>query len=80
MASADISPEASVPLYAGQPICATLTIHTSFHWGSSAGDSERRYMMQFDVEEMIRDWLVSGRKRGDFAAMVGSCDPLDSNR
>lgn len=25
-------------------------------------------MMRFDVEEMVRDWLVSGRKRGDFAA------------
>jgi len=27
-------------------------------------------MMRFDVEEMVREWLVSGRKRGDFAARV----------
>ncbi|KAJ7285957.1 trafficking protein particle complex subunit 10 [Mycena rebaudengoi] len=56
-------------LYAGQPISAILTIHTSFHWGSSVNDKERTYMMRFDVEEMVREWLVSGRKRGDFAAM-----------
>jgi hypothetical protein len=57
-------------LYAGQPIHAILSIHTSFHWGTSAGEKERKYLMQFDVEEMIKDWLVCGRKRGDFAAMV----------
>lgn len=57
-------------LYAGQPIPALLTIHTSFHWGSNVNDKDRAYMMRFDVEEMVREWLVSGRKRGDFAAMV----------
>ncbi|KAG6918038.1 hypothetical protein DXG01_016893 [Tephrocybe rancida] len=61
----------SLPLYAGQPISATLSIHTSFHWGSSVGDKERRYMLRYDVEEMVRDWLVSGPKRGDFAAADG---------
>ncbi|KAK7014963.1 trafficking protein particle complex subunit 10 [Favolaschia claudopus] len=55
-------------LYAGQPIPALLTVHTSFHWGSSVNDTQRAYMMRFDVEEMVREWLVSGRKRGDFAA------------
>ncbi|KAF7304837.1 hypothetical protein MKEN_01197800 [Mycena kentingensis (nom. inval.)] len=55
-------------LYAGQPIPAILTVHTSFHWGSSVNDKTRSYMMRFDVEEMVRDWLVSGRKRGDFPA------------
>ncbi|KAF7322882.1 hypothetical protein HMN09_00067600 [Mycena chlorophos] len=30
--------------------------------------AQRKYMLRFDVEEMVRDWLVSGRKRGDFAA------------
>ena len=58
------------PLYAGQPIDALLTIHTSFHWGS---DRDRQYLMQFDVEEMVRDWLVSGKKRGDFLAKVSCC-------
>ncbi|CAK5277454.1 unnamed protein product, partial [Mycena citricolor] len=55
-------------LYAGQPIPALLSISTSFHWGSSSTDKDRTFMMRFDVEEMVRDWLVSGRKRGDFPA------------
>ncbi|KAG6836752.1 hypothetical protein H0H93_003831 [Arthromyces matolae] len=61
----------SLPLYAGQPLSAMLSIHTSFHWGSSAGDKERRYTLRYDVEEMVRDWLLSGPKRGDFAAGDG---------
>src|SRR6202035_1993974 len=58
------------PLYAGQPISALMTIQTSFHWGLSAGDKDHKYMMRFDIEEMVADWLVCGRKRGDFAARV----------
>ena len=27
-------------------------------------------MLRFDVEEMVREWLVSGQKRGDFSAAV----------
>ncbi|KAJ6630673.1 trafficking protein particle complex subunit 10 [Mycena sp. CBHHK59/15] len=68
LVSPSVSSEGS-PLYAGQPISAVLSIHTSFHWGSSVNDKERSFMMRFDVEEMVREWLVSGRKRGDFAAM-----------
>ncbi|GLB35442.1 putative trafficking protein particle complex subunit 10, TRAPPC10 [Lyophyllum shimeji] len=64
--------QAALPLYAGQPISARLTINTSFHWGSSAGNKERRYMLRYDVEEMVRDWLVSGPKRGDFLATDNS--------
>ncbi|THH18490.1 hypothetical protein EW146_g2511 [Bondarzewia mesenterica] len=56
------------PLYAGQPISATLTVHTSFHWGTRESGNVRCYRMRFDIEEMVRDWLVSGRKRGDFEA------------
>lgn len=26
--------------------------------------------MRYDVEERVKDWLVSGRKRGDFVAKV----------
>ncbi|KAG6825950.1 hypothetical protein H0H92_001746 [Tricholoma furcatifolium] len=59
----------TVPLYAGQPLSATICIHTSFHWGSDAGDKKQRYMLRYDLEEMVRDWLVSGPKRGDFTAM-----------
>jgi len=60
------------PLYAGQPISAMLTITTSFHWGENRTCSNRRYMLRFDVEEMVKEWLVSGRKRGDFSATDGS--------
>lgn len=38
--------------------------------------------MRFDVEEMVREWLVSGRKRGDFAARVSEfveCDNIVSS-
>ncbi|KAG5354260.1 hypothetical protein C0989_003777 [Termitomyces sp. Mn162] len=59
------------PLYAGQPMSATISIRTSFHWGSGAGNKEHRYMLRYDVEEMVRDWLVSGPKRGDFTAADG---------
>ncbi|KAI0319372.1 trafficking protein particle complex subunit 10 [Amylostereum chailletii] len=59
-----------LPLYAGQPVSANLTIQTSLHWGS--GDRSRKsYRLRFDVEELIRDWLVSGRKRGDFEVKDG---------
>ncbi|KIM80718.1 hypothetical protein PILCRDRAFT_821974 [Piloderma croceum F 1598] len=58
------------PLYAGQPISAILAITTSFHWGESENRSKRRYMLRFDLEEMVKEWLVSGRKRGDFSATV----------
>ncbi|KAG5732737.1 Trafficking protein particle complex subunit 10 [Termitomyces sp. T112] len=59
------------PLYAGQPMSATISIRTSFHWGSGVGNKEHRYMLRYDVEEMVRDWLVSGPKRGDFTAADG---------
>lgn len=55
-------------LYAGQPISAVLNIHTSFHWGFD--DKDQTYIMRYNVEDMARDWLVSGPKRGDFVAMV----------
>lgn len=59
------------PLYAGQPISALLTIHASFHWGMKRDSSRKSYQMRFDVEEMVRDWLIGGRKRGDFEVTVG---------
>lgn len=57
-------------LYAGQPISANLTIHTSFHWGSTPSDTDKKYLLRFNIEEMVREWLVSGPKRGDFIAKV----------
>ncbi|KIY62833.1 hypothetical protein CYLTODRAFT_494376 [Cylindrobasidium torrendii FP15055 ss-10] len=59
--------------YAGQAVPVKLGIRTSFNWDASAESdpSERQYQMQYDVEEMVRDWLVSGRKKGDFIAKDG---------
>jgi len=57
------------PLYAGQPIPALLSIQTSFHW-TKHETGRKSYQMRFDVQEMVRDWLISGRKRGDFEAEV----------
>lgn len=65
-----ISAVKDAALYAGQPITATLSVHSSFHWGTSANDKERKYVMQYDVEEMVKEWLVSGKKRGTFIATV----------
>ncbi|KDR81848.1 hypothetical protein GALMADRAFT_240099 [Galerina marginata CBS 339.88] len=59
-------------LYAGQPLSAHLTIHSSFHWGSNPSDTNKRYLLRFNIEEMVRDWLVSGPKRGDFVAKDGA--------
>ncbi|KAF7793103.1 hypothetical protein EIP86_004211 [Pleurotus ostreatoroseus] len=58
------------PLYAGQPIAATLSVTTSFHWAPSEDSHNKSYLMRFDVE-MTKNWLVSGRKRGDFVARDG---------
>lgn len=58
------------PLYAGQPISANLTIFTTYHWGLSPSDTYRQYILRFNIEEMVREWLVSGPKRGDFVAKV----------
>ncbi|KAH9966604.1 trafficking protein particle complex subunit 10 [Russula dissimulans] len=60
------------PLYAGQPIPALLSIQTSFHWGTKQEMGRKSYQMRFNIEEMVRDWLISGRKRGEFEAEDGS--------
>ncbi|TRM61873.1 trafficking protein particle complex subunit 10 [Schizophyllum amplum] len=65
-AAEDASEES--PFYAGQPLSALITVRTSFHWSDKPRDSDRQYTLRFDLEEMTQDWLVSGRKRGDFAA------------
>ena len=56
-------------MYAGQPVLAQVVIHNSFHWGS-VGYENPEFRMRYDVEERVKDWLVSGRKRGDFIAKV----------
>ena len=58
------------PLYAGQPISALLTIQTSFHWAPPEDTKVESYLMRYDIEDLISDWLVSGCKRGDFVAKV----------
>ena len=66
----EIAPDTKPSLYAGQPISANLTIKTSFHWGVNQSDPTLRYALRFNIEEMVREWLVSGPKRGDFVATV----------
>lgn len=65
-------PAKALDLFAGQPIHAILTIRTSFHWAPIEDSDTQTYHMRFDVEEMSKDWLVSGRKRGDFVAVVSN--------
>ncbi|KAF8638821.1 hypothetical protein AX17_001879 [Amanita inopinata Kibby_2008] len=57
--------------YAGKPIPACLSIHTSFHWCVNDGDPGQQYKIRFDVEELVKDWLISGQKRGNFIAKDG---------
>ncbi|KAI0636805.1 trafficking protein particle complex subunit 10 [Trametes polyzona] len=59
------------PLYAGQPISALLTVQTSFHWSPPEDNKVDSYLMRYDIEDLTQDWLVSGRKRGDFVAKDG---------
>lgn len=55
--------------FAGQPIRAILSIHISFRWsGQEARDSEFR--LRFNVEEMLKHWLISGQRQGEFIAKV----------
>ncbi|KAF8559837.1 hypothetical protein OG21DRAFT_1453301 [Imleria badia] len=61
------SPEKSAPIYAGQPITGTLSIRTSLHWGD-AESKRQKYILRYDIEERIKDWLVCGQKRGEFIA------------
>ncbi|KAI8998488.1 trafficking protein particle complex subunit 10 [Trametes punicea] len=69
--SMEKSEKRALPLYAGQPISALLTVHTSFHWAPPEDTKVESYMMRYDIEDLTQDWLVSGRKRGDFLAKDG---------
>ncbi|KAI6109597.1 trafficking protein particle complex subunit 10 [Pisolithus sp. B1] len=53
------------PIYAGQALSATVCITTSLHW-NDPDNKGQRYRMRYDVEERTKDWLICGRKRGDF--------------
>ncbi|OJA10941.1 hypothetical protein AZE42_04658 [Rhizopogon vesiculosus] len=66
----DIQSDHVPPIYAGQPISATLILQTSFHWAEKEG-KQPSYKMRYDVEERVKDWLLCGRKRGDFVATNG---------
>ena len=59
------------PVFAGQPVTAILSIHTSFFWAAPDKDA-KQYRMRFQVDENIKDWLISGQKRGEFKAKVRS--------
>ncbi|KAL5529216.1 hypothetical protein ACEPAG_5190 [Sanghuangporus baumii] len=60
------------PIYASQPITAIVSIHTSLYWSALDKKKTREYKMRFQLEENIKDWLISGQKRGDFKAKDGS--------
>ncbi|EMD38446.1 hypothetical protein CERSUDRAFT_153326 [Gelatoporia subvermispora B] len=60
-----------IPLFAGQPVPAVVTITTSFHWAPKDELARSKYRMRYDIEDMPHDWLISGRKRGTFTAEDG---------
>ncbi|TFY59462.1 hypothetical protein EVJ58_g5755 [Rhodofomes roseus] len=62
----------ALPLFAGQPISAVVTVTTSFHWAPSEDAEMAQYLLRYDIQDMTGDWLVSGPKRGDFSAEDGS--------
>jgi hypothetical protein len=48
-----------------------MTIRTSFHWGAVESDGVKSsYKMAFEIQDSRRDWLVSGRRKGEFTATV----------
>ena len=59
------------PVFAGQPVTAIMSIHTSFYWAAKE-KGVKQYRMRFQVDENIKDWLISGQKRGEFKAKVDS--------
>ncbi|KAH9934671.1 trafficking protein particle complex subunit 10 [Fomitopsis serialis] len=61
-----------LPLFAGQPISAVVTVTTSFHWAPAEDAEMDQYLLRYDIQDMTGDWLVSGPKRGDFRAEDGS--------
>ena len=65
------SREKPAPIYAGQLISGTLSINTSLHWGDPES-KQHEYTLRYDIEERIKDWLVCGRKRGEFIARVST--------
>lgn len=67
----DVSPEECVPIYAGQPISGILSIRISLHWADQES-KRQKYTLRYDIEERIKDWLVCGRKRGEFVAQVST--------
>ena len=75
--SSDISSknDAPPPIYAGQPVRAVLRVHTTLCWSDTSPSSpapSTTHRLRFDVAEHPRDWLVSGRVRGDFTARDGA--------
>ncbi|TFK27359.1 hypothetical protein FA15DRAFT_666419 [Coprinopsis marcescibilis] len=59
--------DAPLSLYAGQPINAELVIRTSFRWGTE-DDTSQKYVLNYQIEDMTREWLIGGVKQGDFIA------------
>lgn len=65
----DVPSAAKESVFAGQSLRATLSITTSFHWGTNIVSDE--HLLRFDVNaEADGSWLVSGPKRGEYLAKV----------
>lgn len=58
----------------GQPIQATLSIRPNFSWASSSSYSCPAVVdpitLIYDVTTNDTDWIISGRKKGEFLAKV----------
>lgn len=52
----------------GQPVTAAISIRSTFSWSHSS--SPTTLALVYDVTFKTEDWLVSGRKRGQFTAEV----------
>ena len=49
---------------------AFITFHVSFEWDADNDNEQNQYRMHYEIEEMVKDWLIGGQKRGDFLASV----------
>jgi hypothetical protein len=59
---------ASYRIEVGQAISLTLSIQPTFGWSLDALPSSMT--LHYDVTASVDDWLISGRKRGEFTAEV----------
>ena len=64
------------PLQTGEIVNTTLRIRTSFAWASPAERTaldalQRGQRMLYDITAKSDEWIISGRKKGEFLAQHG---------